>query len=51
MRGGKSVWLVTVRAHSLALRCTQDDCRYALFDFDYKLSDGGLRNKLLFIVW
>lgn len=28
-----------------------DDCRYAVFDFDYTLEDGGKRNKLCFIVW
>ena len=27
-----------------------DDCRYAVFDFEYE-QDGGLRNKLLFVVW
>ncbi|EDQ88489.1 uncharacterized protein MONBRDRAFT_8986 [Monosiga brevicollis MX1] len=26
-------------------------CRYAIYDFDYKLADGGQRNKLLFVVW
>jgi len=25
--------------------------RYAVYDFQYTLKDGGLRNKLLFIVW
>eukprot|EP00730_Choanoeca_flexa_P003560 TRINITY_DN11442_c4_g2_i1.p1 TRINITY_DN11442_c4_g2~~TRINITY_DN11442_c4_g2_i1.p1 ORF type:complete len:141 (+),score=52.80 TRINITY_DN11442_c4_g2_i1:36-458(+) len=28
-----------------------DDCRYAVYDFDYKLKDGGERSKLLFYVW
>jgi hypothetical protein len=27
-----------------------DDCRYAVYDFEYT-QDGGLRNKLLFVVW
>eukprot|EP00055_Hartaetosiga_balthica_P018451 m.134347 g.134347 ORF g.134347 m.134347 type:complete len:140 (-) comp9559_c0_seq1:110-529(-) len=29
----------------------KDDGRYALFDFDYTLNDGGQRNKILFIQW
>jgi cofilin len=28
----------------------KDDCRYAVYDFPFKV-DGGQRNKLLFIVW
>ena len=28
----------------------KDDCRYAVFDFEYQV-DGGQRNKLLFVVW
>jgi len=27
-----------------------DDCRYAVFDFEYT-QEGGLRNKILFVVW
>eukprot|EP00053_Salpingoeca_punica_P003916 m.45988 g.45988 ORF g.45988 m.45988 type:complete len:142 (-) comp12494_c0_seq1:550-975(-) len=29
----------------------RDDCRYAIYDFDYSLPDGGVRNKLIFVVW
>merc|ERR1719284_914607 len=29
----------------------KDDCRYAVYDFDYELKDGGKRNKLLFYAW
>eukprot|EP00163_Fabomonas_tropica_P012295 TRINITY_DN23554_c0_g1_i1.p1 TRINITY_DN23554_c0_g1~~TRINITY_DN23554_c0_g1_i1.p1 ORF type:complete len:140 (-),score=47.73 TRINITY_DN23554_c0_g1_i1:242-661(-) len=30
----------------------QDDCRYAVYDFEYDAPDGsGKRNKILFIVW
>merc|ERR1719197_17019 len=25
--------------------------RYAVYDFDYELKDGGQRNKLMFVVW
>jgi len=28
----------------------RDDCRYAVFDFEYQ-QEGGLRNKILFVVW
>eukprot|EP01134_Creolimax_fragrantissima_P003337 CFRG3337T1 len=28
-----------------------DDCRYAVYDFDYTSKDGGQRNKLVFFVW
>jgi len=28
----------------------KDDCRYAVFDFEYQ-QEGGLRNKILFVVW
>eukprot|EP00126_Sphaerothecum_destruens_P002721 Sdes_comp16144_c0_seq1m5391 len=28
-----------------------DDCRYAVFDFDYVTKEGGQRNKLTFFVW
>jgi len=27
-----------------------NDCRYAVFDFEYE-QDGGRRNKILFVVW
>jgi len=27
-----------------------NDCRYAVFDFEYEL-DGGRRNKILFVLW
>jgi cofilin len=27
-----------------------NDCRYAVFDFEYD-ADGGTRNKILFVVW
>ncbi|KNC81177.1 cofilin [Sphaeroforma arctica JP610] len=29
----------------------ENDCRYGVFDFDYKTKDGGQRNKLIFVVW
>ena len=29
----------------------EKECRYAVFDFDYKLADGSQRDKILFIVW
>ncbi|XP_002738655.1 uncharacterized protein LOC100367892 [Saccoglossus kowalevskii] len=28
-----------------------DGCRYAVYDFDYELPDGGKRNKLIFVNW
>ena len=28
-----------------------NDCRYAIFDFDYELGESGQRNELIFIVW
>ena len=28
-----------------------DDCRYAVFDFDYTLEDGGQRDKVILVVW
>lgn len=28
----------------------KDDTRYAVFDFEYQ-QEGGLRNKILFVVW
>lgn len=28
-----------------------NDCRYAIFDFDYELGDSGQRNELVFFVW
>eukprot|EP00123_Amoebidium_parasiticum_P019248 comp24367_c0_seq1/m.46630 comp24367_c0_seq1/g.46630 ORF comp24367_c0_seq1/g.46630 comp24367_c0_seq1/m.46630 type:complete len:139 (-) comp24367_c0_seq1:274-690(-) len=27
------------------------ECRYAVYDFDFELKDGGKRNKLIFFVW
>ncbi len=30
----------------------EDDCRYAVYDFEYEKSPGeGIRNKICFIVW
>eukprot|EP01136_Pigoraptor_vietnamica_P008316 Opistho-1_new@43474 len=29
----------------------KDDCRYAVFDFDFTTKEGGKRNKLTFFVW
>ncbi|KAF9166645.1 cofilin [Actinomortierella ambigua] len=29
----------------------KDDCRYAVFDFDYKAGDGGDRAKIVFYTW
>ncbi|KCV68984.1 cofilin [Fonticula alba] len=29
----------------------KDDCRYAVFDFDFDTSDGGKRSKICFYVW
>jgi cofilin len=30
----------------------KDDCRYAVFDFEYDQADGGgKRSKILFVVW
>ncbi|KAF9946971.1 cofilin, partial [Mortierella alpina] len=29
----------------------EDDCRYAVYDFDFTLADGGPRNKIVFITW
>jgi cofilin len=28
-----------------------DDCRYAVYDFEFSLEDGGKRNKILFVLW
>ncbi|KAG0297075.1 cofilin [Linnemannia gamsii] len=28
-----------------------DDCRWAVYDFDYKTADGGDRNKIVFYSW
>jgi hypothetical protein len=28
-----------------------DDCRYAIYDFNYETPEGGQRNKLIFFVW
>jgi hypothetical protein len=46
---GRNSWSCSLLA--LNPEFLQDDCRYAVYDFDYKLADGGERSKLLFIVW
>jgi len=28
-----------------------NDCRYAVYDFEYQAEDGGTRNKIMFVVW
>lgn len=28
-----------------------DNCRYAIFDFEFEKGDDGIRNKLVFISW
>eukprot|EP01113_Clastostelium_recurvatum_P021359 TRINITY_DN252_c0_g2_i2.p2 TRINITY_DN252_c0_g2~~TRINITY_DN252_c0_g2_i2.p2 ORF type:complete len:156 (+),score=36.57 TRINITY_DN252_c0_g2_i2:54-470(+) len=28
-----------------------NDCRYAVYDFDFTAEDGGQRNKILFVLW
>jgi cofilin len=28
-----------------------NDCRYAVFDFEFTADDGGQRNKIVFISW
>eukprot|EP00002_Diphylleia_rotans_P033125 TRINITY_DN7013_c0_g1_i1.p1 TRINITY_DN7013_c0_g1~~TRINITY_DN7013_c0_g1_i1.p1 ORF type:complete len:141 (-),score=31.68 TRINITY_DN7013_c0_g1_i1:479-901(-) len=28
-----------------------NDCRYGVFDFEFTTADGGIRNKIMFIVW
>jgi len=28
-----------------------NDCRYAVYDFEYIAEDGGPRNKILFVLW
>jgi len=28
-----------------------NDCRYAIYDFEYELGDSGQRNELVFVVW
>jgi len=28
-----------------------NECKYAVYDFDYETKDGGKRNKLCFVVW
>jgi len=28
-----------------------NDCRYAVYDFEYTAEDGGARNKILFVLW
>lgn len=33
-------------------RLPEDDCRYAVYDFEYEKAPGeGLRSKICFIVW
>ena len=29
----------------------EDDCRYAIYDFEFTVPDGGVRNKICFINW
>jgi cofilin len=29
----------------------KSDCRYAVFDFEFKAEDGGDRAKLIFFIW
>eukprot|EP01110_Echinostelium_bisporum_P013786 TRINITY_DN9939_c0_g1_i1.p1 TRINITY_DN9939_c0_g1~~TRINITY_DN9939_c0_g1_i1.p1 ORF type:complete len:145 (-),score=76.64 TRINITY_DN9939_c0_g1_i1:67-501(-) len=29
----------------------KDECRYAVYDFDFKAEDGGDRSKIVFILW
>ncbi len=29
----------------------EKECRWAVYDFEYKLGDEGIRNKLCFIMW
>ena len=29
----------------------ETECRWAVFDFEYKREDGGIRNKLTFVAW
>jgi cofilin len=29
----------------------KDDCRYAVYDFEYEHEDGGKRSKILFVLW
>lgn len=28
-----------------------NDCRYAVYDFEYKAEDGGDRGKIVFVLW
>lgn len=37
--------------HDLAASLPQDDCRYAVFDFDYVTVDNYRTSKLFFITW
>merc|ERR1711974_509190 len=36
---------------SFVSQLPQDDCRYAVYDFEFETPDGGKRNKILFISW
>eukprot|EP01111_Echinosteliopsis_oligospora_P006825 TRINITY_DN211_c0_g1_i1.p1 TRINITY_DN211_c0_g1~~TRINITY_DN211_c0_g1_i1.p1 ORF type:complete len:149 (+),score=37.69 TRINITY_DN211_c0_g1_i1:155-601(+) len=29
----------------------QNECRYAIYDFDFKAEDGGDRSKIVFVLW
>ena len=29
----------------------KDECRYAVYDFDFELEEGGKRRKLMFVSW
>ena len=29
----------------------KDDCRYAVYDYEFTLEDSGVRNKLVFVLW
>lgn len=29
----------------------EDQCRYAVYDFDYQTQEGQARNKIIFIIW
>jgi len=28
-----------------------NDCRYAIYDFEYELGESGQRNELVFVIW
>ncbi|MFJ8476197.1 actin-binding ADF family protein [Kitasatospora sp. NPDC094011] len=36
---------------SFAGQFPQDECRYAVYDFEYTNTDGEARNKILFFLW